>query len=91
MTARPHTTMRRHLPMVLLIAAATVWLGVVTPAQQQARVTITGRVTADRGEVRAFRVAAHNLDQRIWYVVFTRNGTYTVPQALPGRYELTVW
>ncbi len=54
------------------------------------RGTITGRVTADRGDVRAFRVAAHNLDRRLWYTVFTNKGQYTVPQALPGRYELTV-
>ena len=61
-----------------------------SPAQQSVRGTISGRVTADQGQVRAFRVAAHNLDQRLWYTVFTRNGQYTVPQALPGLYELTV-
>ena len=71
-----------------VLAAACLQLA--ASAQSSARGTITGRVTADRGEVRAFRVAAHNLDRRLWYTVFTNNGQYTVPQALPGRYELTV-
>jgi streptogramin lyase len=71
-----------------LLAALCLQLAAV--AQSSGRGTITGRVTADQGEVRAFRVAAHNLDRRLWYTVFTSKGQYTVPQALPGRYELTV-
>lgn len=59
-------------------------------AQQAVRGSITGKVTADQGQVRAFRVAAHNLDRRLWYTVFTKNGQYMVPQALPGLYEVTV-
>lgn len=54
------------------------------------RGVITGRVTVDEGEVRGFRVTAHNLRYRIWYVVFTRNGTYTIPAALPGPYRIAV-
>src|SRR5688572_24453311 len=72
----------------LAIASAVVWCGLVPAAQSPVRGTITGRVTADQGQLRGIRVAAHNLDRRIWYTVFTRNGQYTVPQALPGRYEL---
>lgn len=59
-------------------------------AQETVRGSIRGTVTADQGEVRAFRVAAHNLDQGLWYIVFTNKGKYTVPQALPGRYEMMV-
>ena len=59
-------------------------------AQSPQRGTITGTVTADQGEVRGFRVTTHNLSQLIWYVVFTKDGTYTVPQALPGPYEISV-
>ena len=76
------------LAAAVLVAAACLQLA--ASAQSSARGTITGRVTADRGEVRAFRVAAHNLDRRLWYTVFTNKGQYIVPQALPGRYELTV-
>src|SRR5688572_4019628 len=90
MTRPRRTTLLR---LVLTTAAAALLaasLQLGASAQSAARGTITGRVTADRGEVRAFRVAAHNLDRRLWYTVFTNKGQYTVPQALPGRYELTV-
>jgi streptogramin lyase len=60
-------------------------------AQQPVRGIIKGTVTADQGQVRGFRVAAHNLDRRLWYTVFTNKGQYTVPQALPGRYEVMVY
>ena len=60
-------------------------------AQQPIRGSINGTITADQGEVRALRVAAHNLDYRIWYTVFTNKGKFTVPQALPGRYEIMVY
>ncbi|MBI4263439.1 MAG: carboxypeptidase regulatory-like domain-containing protein, partial [Acidobacteria bacterium] len=80
-------------PLVAAFAATSaIWtICIVASAQSPERGSISGRVTADQGEVRAFRVAAHNLDQRLWYVVFTKDGAYTVPQALPGRYEVTVW
>jgi virginiamycin B lyase len=54
------------------------------------RGTITGVVKADQGEVRGFRVTSHNLRYKIWYVVFTKEGHYTIPQALPGPYEISV-
>ena len=82
-------TLLRPLPAVVATLVFA-WLGVFLFAQQSTRGTISGVVTADQGEVRAFRVAAHNLDLRLWYVVFTSNGTFTVPQALPGQYELEV-
>jgi len=91
MSRRRFTTLLRPVLMTAtaaLLAAVCLQLG--ASAQSSARGTITGRVTADRGDVRAFRVAAHNLDRRLWYTVFTNKGQYTVPQALPGRYELTV-
>ena len=72
----------------LVIASATLWFGLVPAAQSPVRGTITGRVTVDRAQLRGVRVAAHNLDRRIWYTVFTRNGQYIVPQALPGRYDM---
>lgn len=73
-----------------IIILSTLCFSCQSRAQGPIRGTINGRVTADEGQVRAFRVAAHNLDQRIWYTVFTKAGHYTVPQALPGRYEVTV-
>jgi virginiamycin B lyase len=54
------------------------------------RGTISGVVTADQGAVRGFRVTAHNLQYKLWYVVFSRDGRYAIPQALPGPYEVSV-
>jgi virginiamycin B lyase len=71
-------------PMVLLSSLAV-------SAQQVVRGTIKGTVTADQGQVTGFRVSAHNLDRRLWYTVFTVKGHYTVPQALPGKYEMMVY
>jgi len=59
-------------------------------AQSATRGTITGTVTVDQGQVRGFRVRARNTGSMIWYVVFTKDGKYTVPQALPGPYEISV-
>src|ERR1700690_810194 len=79
-----------NLALGMLLAVAVSCLS-KTSSAQSARGAIEGRVTADRGQVIAFRVAAHNLDRRLWYTVFTNRGHYTVPQALPGRYEVTVF
>ena len=79
-----------RLAMTLGMASVFFCFSLPSLAQQQARGTITGAVSADQGKVIGFRVAAHNLDRRLWYTVFTSKGHYTVPQALPGRYEVTV-
>lgn len=59
-------------------------------AQSEPRGTISGTVSADQGPVRGFRVKAHNLDRMVWYTVFTKGGHYTVPEALAGKYEMSV-
>jgi streptogramin lyase/cytochrome c5 len=63
---------------------------VVDFSQAPARGTVSGAVKADQGDVRGFRVTSHNLRYQLWYVVFTKGGRYTIPQALPGPYELSV-
>jgi hypothetical protein len=47
-------------------------------------------VTANEGSVGGFRVTAHNLNYKLWYTVFTVKGHYTIPQALPGAYDVSV-
>ena len=83
------------LTQVLSRASALVFVlsccGLASAAQQPVRGTIRGTVTADQGQVIGFRVAAHNLDRQLWYTVFTNKGHFTVPQALPGRYEVMVF
>jgi hypothetical protein len=61
--------------MTLVIASAILWCGLVTAGQSLVRGTITGKVTRNQGQPRGIRVAAHNLDRRLWYTVFTKNGS----------------
>jgi hypothetical protein len=79
-----------HLIAGLLISLSVLLLPGLASAQTSARGTIAGTVSADQGQVRGFRVTAHNVRAMIWYVVFTKDGKYTVPQALPGPYEISV-
>jgi streptogramin lyase len=91
MAMRGEKTMpQRRLAATLGIASMVLWFSLSSLAQQPTRGTIAGNVTADQGKVIGLRVAAHNLDRRLWYIVFTGKGRYTIPQALPGRYEVTV-
>ncbi len=61
-----------------------------TNSQPVVRGSISGTVFAKEGQVRAFRVTAHNSRYGIRYTVFTNNGHYKVPQALPGPYEVGI-
>ncbi len=84
-------TPRRMSRMALIFFWMQAFICLSSSAQQPVRGTIAGTVTADQGAVIGFRVAAHNLDRRLWYTVFTNKGRYVVPQALPGRYEIMVY
>ena len=74
----------------LALLIATLLLAGLALAQAPQRGTISGTVSADKGEVRGFRVTAHNLQYKLWYTVFTDKGRYVIPQALPGLYDVTV-
>jgi len=54
------------------------------------RGTLSGAVTTNEGAVVGFRVTAHNLTYKLWYTVFSVKGRYTIPQALPGAYDVSV-
>jgi len=73
-----------------IVAALFLFAAGLTAQNAPARGTLSGSVTADQGQVIGFRVTVHNLNYSLWYTVFTNKGHYTVPQALPGRYEVTV-
>src|SRR5262245_58731562 len=89
------TSCRSALP--LMVAAATagllVALAIIRPepvAGQNSSPsgTISGRVTVDQGEIRAFRIKARDTDHRIIYTVFTTNGRYSIFNLPPGNYEV---
>lgn len=51
---------------------------------------ISGKVTADKGKVQAFRVQARDVVNRITYTVFTVGGAYNINNLPPGEYEVGV-
>ena len=51
---------------------------------------ISGSVTADRGEVRAFRVRAKDTAHLITYTVYTNKGQYHIYNLPPSTYEVQV-
>ena len=50
---------------------------------------ISGRVTADQGVVRTFRVKAKDTVRKITYTVFTNKGRYQVFNLPAGSYEVS--
>ena len=84
------TSRRLASTIVMLVAFCGYSFGQNGSPEAPQRGSITGTVTADQGQVRGFRVTAHNLQYQLWYTVFTNKGTYTIPQALPGLYDVTV-
>ena len=90
MAIRDKQAMLRKLTMTFGIGLTVFCFSIPSFAQEPVRGTITGTVTSDQGKVIGFRVAAHDLDRRLWYTVFTSKGRYTVPKALPGRYDVAV-
>ena len=92
--------MRQMMNRARMAAGAALLLAILFAAvasrgqmQSQAppnRGSLSGTVTADQGSVVGFRVTVHNLTYKLWYTVFTVKGHYTVPQALPGAYDVLV-
>ena len=76
----------------LLVAGIASRAQIATPGPMAASVrgSLSGTVTSDQGSVVGFRVTVHNLTYKLWYTVFTVKGHYTVPQALPGSYDVMV-
>lgn len=69
-------------------AAADTRVGVAPTVATMA--TLSGKVSADQGEVRAFRVKAHDLVNRVFYTVYTKAGEYRFHALPAGSYEVFV-
>src|SRR5260221_10110272 len=70
------------------LLAASIWM--TTALAQQPSGTISGTVTADRGDVRGLRVKARDTAHRISYVVFTNKGRYQIANLPRASYEVQV-
>ena len=82
----------RSLTLVMAILASSalrifVWSSDPILAQDSGKTgVIGGRVTADRGEVRALRVQAKDTVHRMAYTVFTNKGQYQIFNLPPSSY-----
>ena len=90
----PQTSTRRRTPVVILLRVTLLGVGLlVVPASTAAQRAvdpgvIAGSVTADLGEVRAFRVKARDTVHRISYTVYTVGGRYQIFNLPPSTYEV---
>ncbi|MBM3778517.1 MAG: hypothetical protein FJW23_09800 [Acidimicrobiia bacterium] len=73
-----------------LWAAVAAWSGGAGAQGVGGGGSVHGRVTAEGGEVRAFRVRARDAASRISYTVFTNNGRYEIFNLPAATYELQV-
>ena len=95
---RPHAHVDHSRPYTGLTARATlaVLAVLLLPAPGAAQTdgdghgVLAGRVTADRGEVRALRVKARDTVRRISYTVYTTDGGYRIYNLPAGTYEVRV-
>ena len=83
MAKQPRTRGVRRSALAAVAAAAILLVGPGFPggaalAQHANSGVIAGSVTADRGEVRALRVKAHDTVHRIAYTVYTVDGGYRI-------------
>ena len=86
--------MRRSVTPLLAAAIAVVVVTTLSqrPAAQRAVGTsaISGRVTVDKGDVRALRVKARDTVNRIMYTVFTTGGRYQILNLPASTYDVQV-
>ena len=73
---------------VAVVTALSAGFPVTSVAQSTG--VISGSVSVDQGEVRAFRVKAHDTAGRVAYTVYTVGGRYQIFNLLPGAYDVQV-
>lgn len=93
MKARQTARRQRSVVTSMLVGAMFLALAAWWPASaaaQTATGSIAGQVTADRGDVVAFRVKARETANRVSYTVYTVDGRYQIFNLPPGTYEVAV-
>jgi virginiamycin B lyase len=80
----------RLVVLALLAGVSTQWIDARQASRASAAGVISGTVTADQGEVRAFRVKARDTVHLITYTVFTNKGAYHIYNLPPSSYQVQV-
>ena len=91
MDTRPTSRCRHTLLTVTGVLSLSLVLPAATAAQEATALgVVAGSVTADQGEVRAFRVKARDSVHRISYTVYTVRGRYQIFNLPPSTYDIQV-
>src|SRR5579862_5890019 len=89
---REGPTMRPRCSLLLatwLVFLASAVVSVRVYAADEPTGVISGKVTADKGVVIAFRVKARDIPRKMAYTVFTQKGSYRIFNLPPGTYQVT--
>ena len=81
---------QRFRAVVAALGVSLVWSTAPIMAQSADSGAISGAVTTDQGDVRAFRVKARDSVREIIYTVFTNGGRYQIYNLPPSTYEVQV-
>ena len=81
---------QRFTAVVAALGVSLVWSTALVMAQSADSGTISGAVTTNQGDARAFRVKARDSVHRIIYTVFTNGSRYQIYNLPPSTYEVQV-
>ena len=81
---------QRFTAVVAALGVSLVWSTAPIMAQSADSGTISGAVTTDKGDARAFRVKARDSVHKIIYTVFTNGSRYQIYNLPPSTYEVQV-
>ena len=85
-THQQHPAFSRWTATAAALFVGLTWSAATIEAQGSG--TISGTVTVDQGDVRAFRVKARDSAHKITYTVFTSGGRYQIFNLPAGTYEV---
>jgi virginiamycin B lyase len=71
-------------------AACFIFAQVSSAQDRSTTANLSGQVTANQGDVRAFRVKARDVVHRVSFMVYTENGRYHLYNLPPSLYEVQV-
>ena len=81
---------QRFTAVVAALGVSLVWSTAPVMAQSADSGTISGAVTTNQGDARAFRVKARDSVHKIIYTVFTNGGRYQIYNLPPSTYDVQV-
>lgn len=87
---QPLNAARTAICLAAAGAACFILVEVASAQNHSTTANLSGQVTANQGEVRAFRVKARDAAHRISFTVYTENGQYHLYNLPPNLYEVQV-